>query len=129
MMSMIVLPVAAQLAFGVAAANPQQPPNFDVKPSCRAAADASGGHDRMDGCLASEQTAHDQLVKQWTQFPAASRTLCIQSASGGGEPTYTELLTCLEMDRDSKLKPADQKIGPEPIGTGMKSAIDRAKGH
>jgi hypothetical protein len=100
-----------------------------VNPSCRAAAEASGGHDRLQGCLASENSARDQLVKEWMQFPVASRTLCLQSASAGGEPTYTELITCLEMDRDAKLKPADNTVVPTVNATGMKPAVERAHGH
>jgi len=129
MSSLLVLPLAAPFAFGVAAPGPDHSPSFDVTPSCRAAAEASGGHDRLEGCLASERGARDQLAKEWSQFPAASRSLCIRSASGGGEPTYTELLTCLEMDRDAKLAPADRKVGPAPIGTGLKPAVERARGH
>lgn len=127
---LIVLPLAGQLLTGAAFAASQEPPTFDVNPSCRAAADASGGHDRLQGCITSEQNARNQLVKEWTQFPPASRDLCVKSATAGGEPTYTELITCLEMERDAKLKPADVKVEPaSTTGMGPKSAIERAHGH
>ena len=61
------------------------------------------------------------------------RELCLRSASVGGEPTYTELITCLEMDRDSKLKQVSQRVpdvpAASPTGVGPKTAIERAKGH
>ena len=124
---LVLIPLAAQLAISSAGAAGGDPPNFDVRQSCRAAGDASGGTDRMQSCLNSENAAREQLVKQWTQFPAKSRGLCLQSSSAGGEPTYTELSTCLEMERDAAQKPAE--VTPSPTATGLKSAVERAKGH
>jgi len=60
----------------------------------------------LKSCFDSEQKAHDQLLKEWSQFTPANRALCRQAATIGGEPTYSEFITCLEMQRDAKQSPA-----------------------
>jgi hypothetical protein len=92
-------------------------PNFDVRPSCRAAAmwDVTS-KDAMQSCMVDEQNAHDQLVSEWTKFNAADRATCLDTMMEF-EPTYTEVLTCLEMGTDGSgvsLTPSDQRvIGPK----------------
>ena len=72
-------------------------PTFDVRPSCRAAAMVDvTTKDAMQSCMADEQDAHDKLVSEWPKFNAADRATCL-GAMMDFEPTYTELLTCLEM--------------------------------
>jgi hypothetical protein len=89
-------------------------PSWDQTASCRAAASIAYGRtpsERLTSCLASEQRTHEELTKNWSTFPAADRNGCVKSLSFS--PTYTELLTCLEMRRDVKksrdAKPADTK--------------------
>jgi len=48
----------------------------------------------------SENVIREQLVKQWSSFSADDRTHCVNESVMGGESSYTELLTCLEMARD-----------------------------
>ena len=81
-------------------------PNFNVEPVCRGIA-IQGGTSYRDttvakakqDCLDSERETRDQLVKQWSSFTADDRTHCINETTMGGESSYTELLTCLEMAR------------------------------
>jgi hypothetical protein len=65
----------------------------------------------LTSCLASEQRTREELNKNWSTFPAADRISCVKSLTFS--PTYTELVTCLEMRRDVKnmrdAKPADTK--------------------
>jgi hypothetical protein len=91
---------AAALAGGHALAASKQVPYFDVDPSCRAAASRTGlgGHDAT--CRREEREAREQLERQWPQFEAADRARCVQRTRLGGQPTYTELLTCLELARE-----------------------------
>src|SRR5262245_45028739 len=74
-------------------------PSWDLTPSCRAAGSISGSgatpDERMKGCLASEQRTREELNKNWSTYPAADRIGCVKSLTFS--PTYTELLTCLEM--------------------------------
>ena len=58
----------------------------------------------MQACMADEQNAHDQLLKTWTKFNGADRAICV-STMMDFEPTYTELLTCLEMASDARKLP------------------------
>lgn len=97
---MIIVPVlvGAQLAMTVA----DPVPNLNVEPSCNAAASGSIGIQQdMSVCLADEKDARDALVKEWATFPPADRTSCTRLSTTGGTPTYTELLTCLELARDA----------------------------
>jgi hypothetical protein len=135
---LIVLPFVTALFVTTASAASQDPPTLNVNPSCHAAADGegSGGAVRLKGCLESEQKSREALVQQWTKFPASDRDICVKAATLGGDPTYTELITCLEMERDAKQNPADHAAIPgvpaasaEPAGVGLKSAVERAHGH
>ena len=51
-------------------------------------------------CMDSEHSTRDEIAKQWSSFSAADKTACTNEATMGGELSYTELLTCLEMARD-----------------------------
>ena len=93
-------------------------PNWDLSASCRTAASLGFGgtpSDITQSCLASEQRTREELNKKWTTFPAEDRIGCVKSMTFS--PTYTELLTCLEMRRDVKVlrgdaKPTDTKPRP-----------------
>jgi len=74
-------------------------PTLDAGPSCRAA-------DIAQACMADEQDAHNQLVKTWTKFNAADRATCVRTMMDFA-PTYTELLTCLEMASEARKLPED----------------------
>jgi len=56
--------------------------------------------------MTDEKNAHDQLVRQWTKFNTADRTTCLDLIMEF-EPTYTELLTCLEMATDTRKMPEE----------------------
>ncbi|MGZ5836161.1 MAG: hypothetical protein ACXWKC_06620 [Xanthobacteraceae bacterium] len=53
----------------------------------------------MASCLQSENHARDQLAQEWAEFTRAERQNC-EATVAGFEPTYSELTTCLEMERD-----------------------------
>ena len=78
-------------------------PSWDQTATCRAAASIAFGQtptERLTSCLATEQRTREALTKNWSTFPAADRSICVGSLTFS--PTYTELLTCLEMRRDVK---------------------------
>jgi hypothetical protein len=89
-------------------------PTFNVEPVCRGIA-IQGGTSYRDttvakakqDCLDSERETREQIVKQWSTFSAVDRRHCIDEATMGGDSSYTELLTCLEMARDVR------KLGSE----------------
>jgi hypothetical protein len=78
-------------------------PAWDVTTSCRGAAEAGSTQDpkaRLKRCLDSEKQTREDLVKNWSTFPAADRIKCVKTQTFS--QTYTELATCLEMQRDLK---------------------------
>jgi hypothetical protein len=112
----MILPKAvflgAQLVTLVGA--PDRVPRIDVEPVCKGIAEQGGVtfHDpsmpqEKKNCIDSEYAVRDQLAKQWSRFLVDDRTHCINETIMGGESSYTELLTCLEMARDVRAMRAD----------------------
>jgi hypothetical protein len=76
-------------------------PTLYVEANCRMA-ETLGANQKADVCLSLEDSAREQLVGRWTEFPSTDRSLCTRSSTAGGGGTYTELLTCLEMQTFAK---------------------------
>jgi hypothetical protein len=56
-------------------------------------------------CLDAEQEDRGTMKKEWSTFSASDKKNCVAEATMGGESSYTDLITCLEMARDvRKLK-------------------------
>ena len=115
-----------QLVTPVAADNV---PVLNIEPVCQGIAQQGGSsfHDpqiakQKQDCIQSEKEVRDQLVKQWSSFRAADKSACIREATMGGDSSYTELLTCLEMARDVRNMrneanaPTASKVPPAPVG-------------
>ncbi len=77
-------------------------PTINVEPHCRTVASKASPVGDIESCLNVEHAARDQLVAQWAQFTPADRDYCLRLSRRGVEPTYTELLTCLEVARDAR---------------------------
>jgi hypothetical protein len=100
-----VMALVAQLTVTVA----DTVPHYDLNPVCRGIAQQGGfdlepnGSARHDfkSCLKSEMAMRRQLVKQWSSFKPANKANCVGEASAGGLPSYTGLLTCLQMAKDA----------------------------
>ena len=92
-------PTVAVPTLVVPAALPKGFPNIDFARSCRAATTV-GIAQGIDGCLASETEARNQLAKDWNIFSRADRSSCTNLTTMGGGGTYTSLLSCLELKRD-----------------------------
>jgi hypothetical protein len=99
------LALATQLTVAVAA----DVPSFNVEPLCRGIAE-QGGLDlepnktiqqSIESCVTDEMNIRKQLVQEWPTFMAGDKAECTSEASAGGVPSYTELLTCLQMARDA----------------------------
>jgi hypothetical protein len=112
----MILPTAlalgAQLMFTVA----DSVPNLNVEQVCEGIAQQGGVtfHDpavakEKKNCLDGEKATRDELAKQWSTFSGADRTSCVNESRMGGESSYTELLTCLEMARDVRAMHNDAK--------------------
>ncbi len=85
-------------------------PDFNIHAACHALAEIPEARiaeeDQADAtrhCLDEERQARGQLLKEWSQFKPAERRACVSvSRQGEVDPVYSELLTCLEMERDAK---------------------------
>ena len=85
-------------------------PIFDVKKSCQGVEVVFAGRN-SDSCIRSEEATRGQLKENWGEFSAKDKVECVGATKIGGTPTYTELITCLEMRRDvQKLRslPSDE---------------------
>jgi hypothetical protein len=95
-------------------------PTIDIQNTCKIAA---GAMVRLMGdstlekdteiCLGSEQSARDQLVKDWDTYSARDRGRCVNP--GVYLPSYVEWLTCLEMERDVRKMNIEQVDPRAPI--------------
>ena len=90
-------------------------PKFDLERTCRGAIAADLPGRDSASCQQDEQAAHSQLEKVWSQYNAAQRSECDTLVTTGGEPSYVELLTCLEMTKQAKELPEDSKMR-NPVG-------------
>jgi hypothetical protein len=103
---------AILLMMAIAPAYADEVPVLDVLPLCRgivsqAAAPLEAGTRSMtvQQCLDAEQVDRETTKKEWSTFSASDKGHCVAEARMGGESSYTDLLTCLEMSRDvRKLK-------------------------
>jgi len=82
-------------------------PSLNVEQVCEGIAQQGGVSFRdpniaveKKNCVDSEHAIRDELTKQWSSFTSADKTACTNEATMGGDSSYTELLTCLEMARD-----------------------------
>jgi hypothetical protein len=108
-------------------------PKLNVEQVCQGIAQQGGVtfHDpaiaqEKKNCLESEQSIRDELVKQWPNFVAADKTHCVNESVMGGQSSYTELLTCLEMARDVRAMRIEQQnaisgAAGKPAGGGKPS--------
>src|SRR6516165_10290191 len=79
------------------------PPTIDIQKTCRenisALSTGLGGEINQDlqVCLADEQAARDQLVKDWATYSALAKSRCVNPKEY--LPGYIEWQTCLEMSQ------------------------------
>jgi hypothetical protein len=107
-------------------------PTYNIEAICRGAASISRllettAPDNAQNCREDEHHAREQLLQQWTQFDAADRVMCDGAAqSGAVEPTYTELMTCLEMTRDNLNRQASAHVAQRSEQPQSRAAVATA---
>jgi len=89
----------------ILAARSDDIPTLDVRPVCRGIAsqselEAGLQRNNFEQCVQSEQAVREQLKNEWSTFSTADKSHCVALAKTGGESSYTELITCMEMARD-----------------------------
>lgn len=100
---------AALLVAAAASTYADEVPVLNVEQVCRGIASHAmapgerGGPDlSVDRCIKSEEDVRVRLTRIWSSFSAAEKSECIGEATSGGESSYTDLLTCLEMAREMR---------------------------
>src|SRR5215467_10505016 len=102
-------------------------PTLDVNPVCRGIASQSeleAGLQRtnFEQCVQSEQATREQIKKEWSTF-TADKSHCVALAKTGGESSYTELITCMEMARDVRaLRSAEANASSQAATTRAPSS-------
>ncbi len=84
-------------------------PHYNLEPLCRGIAQQGGmsllpnqsGRKDYKSCMTSELAVRRQLVRQWRTFKASNKANCIGENSAGGLPSYTGLLSCLQMAQEA----------------------------
>jgi len=102
--------------WSAAAARADNVPSFDVAQSCHRGESYQIGTNPFEACMRKESDARNELMAQWSQFPQADKTACIELCKCGGVAgSYIELLTCLQMRTKS------DKFVPKPANSLPKS--------
>jgi hypothetical protein len=99
------LALVAQLAVAIA----DDVPRYDLRPLCRGIAQQGGlslepnrsPRKNYQACMMSELKVRGQLVKLWPTFKTSNKVNCLGENNAGGLPSYTGLLSCLQMARDA----------------------------
>ena len=97
-------------------------PTLNVEQVCKGIAQQGGVsfHDtdineEKQNCLDSEQAIRGELEKEWSSFAPADKVACTNESRMGGDSSYTELITCLEMARDVReLQSGADTPAPKP---------------
>ena len=78
-------------------------PRLDLQKTCQleAALSTEISQDKA-ACVDDQQKARDLLTKQWPQYSAADKSICLDMSASKYMPGYVELLTCLEMFQFAK---------------------------
>jgi hypothetical protein len=100
--AVLVLPA---LLGGTLEARSDRFPKLNVAPLCHGITDQSTlqlGFRTVtfDECMKAEQEDRQTMIKEWSTFSSSDKQHCIAEATMGGESSYTDLVTCLEMARD-----------------------------
>jgi hypothetical protein len=100
----VVLVLPALLG-GSLSARSDRFPKLNVAPLCHAITDKSTlqlgfRNVTFDECMKAEQEDRQTMIKEWSTFSPSERQGCVAEATMGGESSYTDLVTCLEMARD-----------------------------
>ena len=87
---------AAKKTCTVSTAAPNAVPKLDTRPSCESPGRKAIAHTgSIQACMRSENEAHEELIKQWSQYAKTDRANCIGKVTKGGPPSYIELHSCL----------------------------------
>jgi len=110
------------------AARSDQYPVLNVAPVCHGIASQSSleaglRNTSFDECIKGEQNDREAMIKEWSTFNSDDKRHCIAETTMGGESSYTDLVTCLEMSRDVR------KLHSEERASSAAQQAPSAKGN
>jgi len=105
----VILPLILAASHIVLVAN--QIPEFNINSGCQiAAAAAISPHGDLNACKRDELIARKKLGAEWNQYTSAQKARCVMLTQLGGDPSYVELRTCLEMAKITKSLPPASRM-------------------
>jgi hypothetical protein len=86
-------------------------PKLDVEATCKASVEADKATglalpQSFDTCMSDENSALQQLRPIWSSYSASIQASCQGEAVAGGNASYVDLLTCLQMYDSTSTTPA-----------------------
>lgn len=104
-----ILAMIASLAAGMTIARADNVPSLDIRPTCQAIARHASGVGERGGpdvsyrqCVKSELQTRRKLSRRWSTFSSQEKANCVADTTVAGLPSYTDLLTCLQMAKDAR---------------------------
>ena len=89
-----------------------QVPTLNIGRSCSADAGEAANVQLTTGeCQRDEADAKKQLDQRWSRLSADAKRQCVKESTIGGDQSYVELLTCLQMSSDWG---DDETVGQAP---------------
>jgi hypothetical protein len=111
MRKLLLVSIAVTLSTAALADAGSAVPQFDVTGTCRATSNLGLADEQSFAtCMTDETDAKKQLASQWTSYSGAARSRCSAETQIGGDPSYVELLVCLDFAR-SVSDGSAQKLG------------------
>jgi hypothetical protein len=84
-------------------------PQLNVDPVCHGIAKQAAGPGEKGGpdlafsqCVKNEQAMRQKLTGEWSTFIPSEKANCVGGETSASLPSYTDLVTCLEMARDAR---------------------------
>ena len=136
---LVVIGIFPAILSSTLSARSDEIPNLDVKQLCRGIASQAtdplaGGEPTVtfERCMSGEQTDREALKKVWSTFSVDDKKHCTAETKMGGESSYTELITCLEMALAVRSeRPDSNQAGSSAIGyhSSLKDRQAYFRGH
>ena len=102
-----LLPMLLTAGFVVLAAD--QGPHFESAPPSRAATTPPPGRTTHSG-RPDARAARARLEQDWSRYAAKHRASCVRLSTLDGNPSYVEVLTCLEIAAEAAKAAIENKI-------------------
>jgi hypothetical protein len=104
-----VVSAALAIVFGIMPAYSDDVPRLNIDPVCHGIAQQAAGPGEKGGpdlafgqCVKNEEAMRQKLIGEWSTFVPSERSNCVGEETSASLPSYTDLVTCLEMARAAR---------------------------